>query len=281
MTTVEKRGITFDCEGEVLVGVLGIPSNCREVGLLTIVAGGPQYRAGCGRQLLELSDALNNQGFPVLRFDYRGIGDSTGNYQDIRAIEPDIRAAIACFKLHVPELQKVVLWGGCNAASASMIHGSKFPEVIGMILGNPFVSSQKTKQAVQRQHYAKRLRDPTFWKKLFSGGFNFLEYAGAVWRAIHSRLKPKKRTVHRVASSEDQMLEGIQAFNGSLLLLMSGQSLTSREFDVLVNGSAIWQQELERLRHQRVDIPDADQAFSTQSARRQIIEAACEWMKKI
>ena len=279
--TVEKRAITFECEGDSLVGILSIPPNCKPVGLLTLVAGGPQYRAGCGRQLVEMSEALNSEGFPVMRFDYRGIGDSTGEYQDIRAIEPDIRSAIECFKSSVPRLERIVLWGGCNAASASLIHGAKFPEVASMIAGNPFVGSQKTKQAVQRQHYAQRLRDPAFWKKLFSGGFNFLEYARGLFKSILRHLKPEKPKTGQNASTEELMLHGLQAFNGTLLLLMSGQSLTSREFDVLVNNSPPWQKQLERISSQRINIPDADQAFSTQQARHQIIKAACEWMNSL
>jgi len=43
-----------------------------------IVVGGPQYRVGSHRQFLLLSRRLAAEGHPVMRFDYRGMGDASG-----------------------------------------------------------------------------------------------------------------------------------------------------------------------------------------------------------
>src|ERR1041385_7937579 len=72
-----ERAVTFDCASERLVGVVAEPDNASEVGVVVVV-GGPQYRVGSHRQFLLLSRRLVDAGIAVLRFDYRGMGDSTG-----------------------------------------------------------------------------------------------------------------------------------------------------------------------------------------------------------
>ena len=42
------------------------------------MVGGPQYRVGSHRQFTLMARAFAAAGYPVLRFDYRGIGDSEG-----------------------------------------------------------------------------------------------------------------------------------------------------------------------------------------------------------
>ena len=120
---VEEIALTFDCQGSALLGIVHRPEQPAKRGVLAVVAGGPQYRAGCGRQLVYMGRVLSEQGIPVMRFDYRGMGDSDGEFLDFEYIEDDLQAALDAFATAVPELNEVVLWGGCNAASA-IIRGS-------------------------------------------------------------------------------------------------------------------------------------------------------------
>jgi len=43
-----------------------------------IVVGGPQYRVGSHRQFVMLARFLADHGVPCMRFDYRGMGDVSG-----------------------------------------------------------------------------------------------------------------------------------------------------------------------------------------------------------
>jgi hypothetical protein len=47
---------------------------------VVIIVVGPQYRAGLHRQFVSLARTLSTAGFLVLRYDYRGMGDSDGEY---------------------------------------------------------------------------------------------------------------------------------------------------------------------------------------------------------
>ena len=51
-----------------------------------------------------------------MRFDYRGMGDSTGDVRPFDDINDDIAAAIDEFFRQVPGLERVVLWGLCDGA---------------------------------------------------------------------------------------------------------------------------------------------------------------------
>src|SRR3546814_1414367 len=79
---------SFPCAEAELVGILHLPAAAARRGVL-IVVGGPQYRAGSHRQFLLIARRLAEQGYPVLRFDHRGIGDSDGPYLGFEALDAD------------------------------------------------------------------------------------------------------------------------------------------------------------------------------------------------
>ena len=86
-----------------------------------------------------------------------------------------------------------MLWGGCDAASGIMINAWRYPEVAGIVLGNPFVSSPETRVAVTHQHYLHRLKQPSFWTKLLTLKYNPINYIGEYWQARSQKSLVKKR----------------------------------------------------------------------------------------
>ncbi len=274
--------VVFRCEGSELLGIVHRPQTPAPIGVLTLVAGGPQYRGGCGRQLVSMGRALAQAGIPVMRFDHRGLGDSAGDFLGFQHVESDLRAAIDCFMESVPGLQQVVLWGGCDAASAVLIHAWQLPAVAGIALGNPFVSSDETRAVVTRQHYRKRLTQWSFWRKVLRFEYDFGEYA----RAFLARRSGSGSgggsgsgaAAPARASFIDRMLEGLVKFRGPVLLVMSGQSLVSREFDALVGSSPAWAKAYDASAKQRVDLPEADQTFSTGDSRERVNRAISDWV---
>jgi exosortase A-associated hydrolase 1 len=291
MSSVREIPVVFACEGSTLVGVVHLPAQVRTRGMLSVVAGGPQYRGGVCRLQVQMARRLAQEGTPVMRFDYRGLGDSEGEFRGFRDIEADLRSALEAFAATVPGLQEVVLWGGCDAASAITINAWKFPQVSGIVLGNPWVHSQATAATVEMQHYGRRWKDPAFWRKVLRGqynplpalrtiGFGLLARTGLAVGGPRSSMRGKSDDTS--APYLDRMRHGLARFRGDVLLLMSGRSLFSREFDVLVAGNAVWQQALATVRHRaRHDIPDADQAFSTLAAREEITAVTARWLHDV
>ena len=116
--------VCFRCNGETLVGILHPAAAPSETGIV-IVVGGPQYRIGSHRHFVELGRELSNNGVPVMRFDVRGMGDSSGTFPGFEAIDDDIAAAIDVFIREEPYIENVVLWGLCDGASASMFYAPR------------------------------------------------------------------------------------------------------------------------------------------------------------
>ncbi|MEQ9567464.1 MAG: hydrolase 1, exosortase A system-associated [Pseudomonadales bacterium] len=278
---------SFQLGASALLGVIHESTTPSDLGLLTIVAGGPQYRGGCGRQLVALGRRLSQEGVHVMRFDHRGLGDSEGEFQGFEALHDDIASAIAEFRRRVPGLARIILWGGCDAASAALINAHRFPEVVSVVAANPWVSSERTAARVQQKHYLSRLRQWSFWRKLLRMEYDIPSYLRSAAARLRNRIgRRRDGTDARQSTSSaqahyiDRMLLGLQQFGGSVLFLMSGSSLISREFDELVAADREWNKTCNGAGRERLEIPGADQTFSSLQARQGMLDAASMWAGK-
>ena len=262
MTIWNEEPVVFDCEDHRLVGILHRSRGTRDRLGLLIVVGGPQYRVGSHRQFVLLARALAAAGHPVMRFDYRGMGDADGTPRSFDSVEADLLAAIGAFERLVPDLGGVVLWGLCDAASAIMM--SRLPaSVKGKVLVNPWVRTESSEARVYLRHYyLQRLLQRDFWRKLAGGAVDvkgaFRQLAGAIRRALSAHA----RTGSTDAFFVDQMLEGVRVFEGPTLIILSGSDLTAREFEALRETLPNWQRALAAPTIRCVRLPHADHTFS-------------------
>ena len=273
----EERAVLFDCAGERLVGVLSQQSEPRPVGVLVIV-GGPQYRVGSHRQFVLLARHLAEHGYPVLRFDYRGMGDSTGDIRTFEEIGGDIACAIDAFEAAVPPVHSIVLWGLCDAASAAMIVAHRHPRVAGMVLLNPWARSDETYAKAQLRHYyLDRVLSWAFWRKVIAGGVHVHESARSLARAATTAARSDAaRADYRRA-----MFEGLRRFRGRVLLVLSGRDLTAQEFLGYVNAHPEWLPLLAPPRAERLDLPDMDHTFSSHSGRAEVAHATTAFLGRV
>ncbi|MBK6388240.1 MAG: hydrolase 1, exosortase A system-associated, partial [Rhodoferax sp.] len=181
MTYVEEA-VSFVCEGDTLWGILACPETPAETAIVVIV-GGPQYRVGSHRQFVLLSRELASAGYAVLRFDYRGMGDSEGAHRTFDSVSSDIGAAIGILQQRVPSVKHVALWGLCDGASAALLyfHETHDPRVNGLCLLNPWIRSEASLAKTQVKHYyGRRLMQKEFWHKLASGKVTLRAVVGFV-----------------------------------------------------------------------------------------------------
>ncbi len=286
----EEIPLVFECEGDSLLGIVHRPNKPASVGLVTIIAGGPQYRAGVARQVVNMARELSKQGIAVLRFDHRGVGDSAGTFRGFEHNGEDVRCAVEALRTQVPEVEEVVLWGGCDGASSALIHGWAIPDVASLVVGNPWITTAETQEVVMRQHYLARLRERAFWAKLVRGEYELTGYAKGAIQQLIARLRRAKASIGPAQSAEDadssrtfvdRMLAGLQKFRGPVLFVMSGQSMLSREFDALVKRKPGWHAIVNSGQCSRVDFPDADQTFSDQDSREKLNRAIHDWIIRI
>lgn len=277
LPSFEERALAFACGGDTLYGILSLPARPATRGVLVVV-GGPQYRAGSHRQFTLLARSLAQEGVAVMRFDYRGMGDSQGAARPFDAVDDDLRAAIDAFMEAAPGIGEVVLWGLCDAASAIGMYAARDARVAGLVLLNPWVRTDGgLARATLRHYYRARLRDPEFWRQLARGRWD--------WRASFSSLvaltrqATRRNTAARPASLPERMHAGLRDFNGRVLLVIAGADLTGREFCDLADADSAWQRVLAPPRVTRRQIDGADHTFSRRAWRDQVARWTAEWLR--
>ena len=115
---MSRLPLQFGCGKHRLAGTLDTAPGTS--GLL-IVSGGNELRSGAFSGQSQLAAKIAKAGFPVFRFDRRGIGDSEGENRGYQKSSKDIRSAIEAFRAIAPQVDRVVGFGNCDAASALML----------------------------------------------------------------------------------------------------------------------------------------------------------------
>lgn len=167
-----RRLIGFPCAGDALAASLDEGGGA--TGLI-LVTGGSQTRIGSHRMYERLAKDLAGKGFPCLRFDRRGVGDSDGEDPGFRGSGPDIEAAAAAFRAAGPGLKRVLGLGLCDGATALALFG-RLAGLDGLILVNPWLVEAQAGEpppAAIRAHYRRRLLSVEGWKKILSGAVNW------------------------------------------------------------------------------------------------------------
>jgi len=262
-----------------LIGILHQPAQLLSETGLIIVVGGPQYRIGAHRQYVHLARHCAKQGIPVMRFDYQGIGDSSGDYPGFEHVAPDIHTAIDEFIKRVPGIQSVALWGLCEGASAILLGGAAHKAASHIILVNPWVRSESgLAKAYVKHYYLDRIKSPEFWRKIFSGGLKIKPAISGLYANIKKALVKEKtvKTDHR--PFPDRMLTGLQNFQGKAMLISSENDLVAREFDDVTTTDKEWQKTIKEKISSRVDIPDTDHTFSSEEWRKTVAMSTADWL---
>lgn len=279
---MNETAFTFTCRGAELVGLLHAPDAAAARGVLVVV-GGPQYRVGSHRQFVLLARALAAAGVPVMRFDHRGLGDSEGDFRGFEHIQDDIDAAVDAFQRECPGLTKVVLWGLCDAASAILLYAHKDPRIAGIVLVNPWVRTEAgLAETHLRHYYGRHLRQGAFWRRLLAGQVDVLgavrSFLANLGVAVAGRLGRSPGGEAGEGDLPARMAEGLARYQGPVLLILSGNDLTAREFEDAARESPAWRGLLDRpqVRQRRLDA--SDHTFSRQSWRDQVAAWTLDWL---
>lgn len=218
---MSRQHLTFACEGSTLVGTLDDADG--DAGLL-IVTGGNEVRSGAWGGQAKLAARIAAAGFPVFRFDRRGVGDSEGGNAGFRDSARDIAAALGAFREARPGLSRIVGFGNCDAASALMLAGGAGCD--GLVLSNPWTIEDEdapAPAAVVRDHYRRRLTDPAAIRRLLSGKVSLRRLLGSLRAA--AKLAPSEPT-----GLAGEMAAGLAGFTGPVVFPIAGRDRTGLAF---------------------------------------------------
>ena len=219
---MSRLHLTFACKGDTLAGTLDTaPSS---TGLL-LVSGGNELRSGAFGGQAALAARIAKAGFPVFRYDRRGIGDSEGENKGFEKSKSDIHAAREAFQALAPSVERIYAFGNCDAASALMLAGGALCD--GLILSNPWTiedASDTTPppQAV-RARYVEKLKNPREVWRLLSGGVNIRKLLGGLRQASKGKIAP--------TGLAERMRAGIEDFKGPVHILLASEDRTAQVFD--------------------------------------------------
>lgn len=284
MSAVTERALAVPCAGDTLLGILSLPSDPAPQLALVIVVGGPQYRAGSHRLFVQLARAAGSRGIAALRFDVRGMGDSTGATRSFEQLDEDIAAALDGLQRACPSVQRVVLFGLCDGASAALMYLDSRDDrrVAGLCLLNPWIRSAETQARTNvRHYYGQRLQQREFWVKVLSGRVALAALSGLVrnlWMASGRGRGTKDRADLR--SFQLRMADGWARFDGQTLLALSGNDFTAKEFEDLVAADDDWQRLVRRSAVERLDISDADHTLSAPASKAAYVQRVLDWIDR-
>lgn len=175
-----RQHLTFACAGETLAATLDPADGA--TGLL-IVSGGNEIRSGAHAGMAALAAHVGAAGHPVMRYDRRGIGDSTGDNGGFESSADDIATAVAAMRVNAPRMSKLVAFGNCDAASALALFGPA-AGVDALVLANMWTLETETEAETDdtaastmtagaiRSRYLAKLKDPRELVRLATGGVN-------------------------------------------------------------------------------------------------------------
>ena len=219
---MSRRQFSFDCTGDQLAATLD--EGKKSVGLL-IVSGGNELRSGAFASQAILAAKIAGKGYPVFRFDRRGVGDSEGINRGYEHSAEDVRSAVEAFRNSVPSLTRVVAFGNCDAASALMLQVGAGCDAL--ILSNPWTFDEDSEDGAMppeaiRSRYAEKLRNPAEIKRLLTGGVSLAK----LWRGLR-----RASTTENTASGLGQAIRaGLAAFDGEARILIAERDRTAQAF---------------------------------------------------
>ncbi|QYJ06196.1 hydrolase 1, exosortase A system-associated [Qipengyuania flava] len=218
---MSRLALSFECQGRRCGAT--IDSAPGTTGLL-LVSGGNEIRAGAFNSQSRLAAEIARAGFPVFRFDRRGIGDSEGENRGFRKSRKDIAAALQAFRALAPQVERVVGFGNCDAASALMLAGGA--ECDALVLSNPWTIEDEEDDtpppSAVRSRYAEKLKNPREVLRLLSGGVDLRKLARGLMQASKAKAAP--------SSLADEMRGGIAEFAGPVRFLIAEDDRTAQVF---------------------------------------------------
>lgn len=213
------------CGSDMLAATLDSATNPTA---LLIVSGGNEIRSGAHCGVAQLALRVAEHGFPVLRYDRRGIGESTGQNNGFLDSAEEIAAA-ARFLRQEQKVQNIIAFGNCDAATALALFGPD-AGIDGYILANPWViettgmadtDEPTISSAAIRSRYWDRIRNPWTILDLLSGKIDF--------KKLFKGLKQASRSDETSALSL-RLRDALSGMNSNTLILLAKRDTTARAF---------------------------------------------------
>ncbi len=257
----------FDCEGSWCAATLDAGE--KTTGLL-IVSGGNEIRSGAHAGQAALAAQIAALGYPVFRYDRRGVGESEGENSGFENSAADIAASVAAFRAKAPHLQRIVAFGNCDAATALALFHHGLP-IDRLVLANPWVieavpeanAPSPPSAAAIRARYWARLKNPRSLIDLLRGRVDLKKLASGLVRAAQTEAPTGLAERIGNALSASSIPTRILLASRDTTALAFASAWKGRVFDRAREGSGISLQMFDSASHSFAD-PEAKSWLASQ-----------------
>lgn len=283
----QERWLPFAKDDWHGIAVLSTPSaDTVASGLgVVVLGGGAQNRVGAHRQFVLLARSWAAQGHAVLRFDWPGLGDATGQVQPFEQLAEHTEWALNLLRTHRPGLQGLVLLGLCDGASVALMHQAlpQASTVDGVCLINPWLrSTHSLARTHLKHHYLQRWRQPDFWQKVVRGQVGWPQLRDLTLNVLHaSRSCPEAASSDHSPPFQERMRQGWHRFQGPRLVLISEHDTTGQEFESSVRQHPAWQLKAPANPPIWHALAQADHTCSTPQAHDALAQAISRWLASL
>ena len=205
-----EKAVRFG-ENHSLFGIFS-PSPESALPAIIMINAGTVHRIGPHRSYVRMAREWSKLGFPVLRMDLSGIGDSqaeTGTQEGVcypsRSIT-DIQAAMDFLQIRF-SLNRFVVVGLCSGADNAFQVGLTDPRVVGAVMMNPLTFRIHDQETVEMGYRSQQWQNSVLsrdkWTKLIRGELNlapiFRNLVGDIFvkgkRQLHGEKMPEVKNV--------------------------------------------------------------------------------------
>jgi pimeloyl-ACP methyl ester carboxylesterase len=279
---------SYNIEGDTVYAVLHRPQGlASEVGIVMLSALG--YRVGNQRFFVQAARSLERSGFPVLRTDLRGYGDSTGSVpagqryaeQRERRFAEEVKVAARLLQGRC-QVEKVVLLGECGAGRYALQAAQDCPEVAGMILLSTPMWTEEARLAYMAGHeqgiVVRKLLSAKRWKRLMLSPRELLEdckrFAAFLRGLFPEARKLRKRMAPQLVAALLKVLQ-----SGCQVLALYGSLDVLRETLIReIKENPKLRRYVERGALTCEIFSGADHDFLDQSQRDRVLERCEQWL---
>lgn len=120
---------------EDLLAVMTRPEQSSDLGVVLFTGGGWMPSTHRNRMYVDLARHLAAMGCTVMRFDYAGVGDSTGHTRFFDSMAPHVEDALAVAEaLQATGVNRLVLAGTCYGGRTALAASESIGSLVGLVL---------------------------------------------------------------------------------------------------------------------------------------------------
>jgi len=252
-----EKQVYFFNKGQKIFGILHLPEKKKKSPCIVLCHGFTGHKAEVHFLFTKCARNLAKSGFASLRFDFRGSGDSEGEFKDM-SLEEEISDAIAA--INFVKKQKNIDKNKIGLLGLSM-GGLVSAHVVGLVKD---IKSLVLLSAVAR---FKKLWEKKIAKR-FNNKFpqNGIDIGG---------LLVSKKFINAVYKLDSLNLSRIREYNNPLLIIHGDKDKT-----VPLQDAKIYYNTSNSLRKKLIIIKNGDHGFSNLKIEKKVINIICNWFKE-